>query len=96
MPDEAMRRTYLEQIEDYCNVTFDLENLPGGIQLALQELIKIDPSEYRLASEKIDGLSKSYSANNTDIPDYIKTWLSAYRRIHLVGDKKKRHYDAGR
>lgn len=96
MPDEAMRRTYLEQIEDYCNVTFDLENLPGGIQLALQELIKIDPSEYRLASEKIDGLSKSYSANNTDIPDYIKTWLSSYRRIHLVGNKKKRPYDAGR
>ena len=93
---DVVEKAYLEQVEDYCNVTFDTENLPGGIQLVLQELTKVDPSEFRLASEKIDGLAKSYNVNNTDIPDYIKTWLSAYRRIHLVGDKKKRAYNDGR
>jgi hypothetical protein len=91
-----LRKAYLEQIEDYCNVTFDEDNLPGGIKVALTELVSINPSEYRISSEKIDGLAKTYSNTDGDIPKYIRTWLEPYRRLHLVGNKKKRPYDAGR
>ncbi len=87
---------YLEQIEDYCNVTFSRDNLPSGVALAIAELVKIDPSSYRVSSESLSDMSVSYSNDGGKMPEYIKGWLAPYRRPHLVGNKKKRPYKDGR
>lgn len=89
---EKLRQLYMLQIEDYCNVYFDHDNLPAGVQLALDELVKVDPMKFNLTSEKLSDMAKTYSDNGGDIPKYILNWLSPYRRVFLVGDKKKRYY----
>lgn len=92
--EELLKEMYLEQLEDYCNVTFPRDNLPGGIALAVNELIQTDPNQYRIASEKLDSMSMTY-ATDGGIPAYIKAWIAPYRRPHLVGDKRKRLYNDG-
>lgn len=87
----------MEQIEDYCNVIFDPGNLPAGVSLAIADLIKNDPAEYRKASEKLNDMSITYSTSSSgDIPAYILKWIEPYRRPHLAGDKRKRPYYDGR
>lgn len=89
---EKLKELYLSQIEDYCNVIFDVENLPAGVQLALDELINLDPMQFNVTSEKLSDMSMTYADNGGDIPKYILNWLNPYRRIFLVGNKKKRYY----
>lgn len=91
----SLETLYLEHIEDYCNVTFNREHLPSGVKLALQELIKVDPMQFSVTSEKLSDMAKTYSDNGGGIPKYILNWLSPYRRIFLVGNKKKRQYNGG-
>ncbi|CAG7592121.1 hypothetical protein PEPTYR26121_01499 [Peptoniphilus tyrrelliae] len=90
MEKKDIRKLYLEQVEDYCNVIFD--EIPAGVELALDELVEFDPMQYSLTSEKLSDMSMTYSDNCGDIPKYIRAWLEPYRRIHLVGDKRKRFY----
>lgn len=90
MDEVKLRELYLRQVEDYCNVIFD--EVPPGVKLALEELIKYDPMRYSVTSEKLSDMSLTYSDNGGDIPAYIRAWLSPYRRIHLVGNKRKRFY----
>lgn len=92
MEDERLKELYLEQIQDYCNVLFDKKKLPAGVQLALDELVKLDPMQFNVTSEKLSDMSKTYTDNGGDMPKYILNWLSPYRRIFLVGNKKKRYY----
>ena len=94
MTEDKLRELYLKQIEDYCNVIFD--ELPPGAELALEELIKVDPMRYNVTSKKLSDMSMTYADNNGDIPKYIKTWLSPYRRIFLTGNKEKRPYSGSR
>lgn len=95
MEDKDLRKLYLEQVQDYCNVIFD-EEIPAGVALALDELVKIDPMQYSVTSEKLSDMSLTYSDNGGDIPVYIKAWIEPYRRIHLVGNKEKRYYSGSR
>lgn len=87
---------YLEDIEDYCNVTFDRNNLPGGVVLAIHRAMKQEPARYGVASEKISDLSKTYSNNLEMLSADWRSGLSKYRRPFLVGDKRKRPYNDGR
>ena len=89
---DLLEKLYLEQIEDYCNVKFEENNLPAGVNLAIADLIENDPSEYRKTSEKLSDLSITYEATGT-LPTYILNWLEPYRRPFLVGNKKKKHYE---
>lgn len=93
---ELLRSLYLEQIEDFCNVTFDEEDLPGGVRLALKELVKTNPMRYLLQSEKLADMSKTYGQATGSIPAYIEAWLAPYRRIFLAGDKEKRPYSGSK
>jgi hypothetical protein len=93
---EILRTLYLEQIEDFCNVTFDQDDLPGGVGLALNELVKTNPSRYLIQSEKLSDMSKTYGQADGSIPAYIEARLSPYRRIFLVGNKEKRPYSGSK
>ena len=86
---------YLEDIEDYCNVTFDKDNLPGGVVLAIHRAMKQEPARYGVTSEKLSDLSKTYGDASVLSADW-KSSLSKYARPHLVGDKAKRPYEDGR
>lgn len=96
--DNLLKDLYLKNIEDYCNVTFDSEDMPAGVALALDELIRTDPARYNIASEKLADLQISYNGNGVTggLPAYIRFWIEPYRRVHLVGDKRKRPYNDGR
>lgn len=88
-----LRALYLEQIEDYCNLSFE-KDLPAGVALALDELVKTDPSRFNLTSEKLSDMAVTYSGTSDGLPDYIQAWLNPYRRIYLAGNKRKRPYIA--
>jgi len=94
-----LRPLYKNWIEDYCNVTFDDASIPGSVSLALDELVKTDPKQYSVTSEKLSDMSITYGSDSGEaggaIPGYILAWLEPYRRVHLL-DKKKRPYDDGR
>jgi len=93
---------YLMQIEDYCNIRFK-EPYPSGIALALENLVKMDPLKFGIASEKIADMSITYAnssgsatGGSSGLPDFILTWINPYRRPFLMSDKKKKYYDDGR
>ena len=80
MPDVDIQELYLEWIEDYCNNKFDKGNLPGGVKLALNQLVEIDPLDFNITSEKLSDMSQSY-ANDGDIPKFIYKWINPYKRL---------------
>ena len=94
--DSFLKEVYLRQIEDYCNVVFNTEDIPSGVLLALNELVKTDPARYNITSEKLSDMSITYNNSANGIPAYIRVWIEPYRRPHLVGNKRKRLYNNGR
>lgn len=94
MEKKDIRKLYLEQVEDYCNVIFD--EIPAGVELALDELVEFDPMQYSVTSEKLSDMSLTYSDNGGAIPKHIQHWLEPYKRIHLVGNKRKRFYSGSK
>ena len=77
--DEVIKNLYLDWIKDYCNNQFT-GGIPGGVILALDKLMEIDPLQYNLTSEKLSDMSKTY-ANDGSIPKYILNWLAPYRKL---------------
>lgn len=77
---EDLTADYLAWIEDYCRNNFDPDNLPGGVKLALNNLVKTDPLSFNVTSEKIADLSQTF-ANSGGVPAFILEWLSPYRRL---------------
>lgn len=80
MTPEEIKQAYLNWIEDYCNNEFDKDNLPGGVKLALDQLVEIDPLDFNIASEKLSDMSQTY-ANDGDIPKFIYKWLNPYKKL---------------
>lgn len=87
-----LQKLYLEQIEEYCNFEFDPDNLPGGIALALEEMVKVDPSNYSMASKRLDDMTITYYNTGSAIPNYILGWINPYRRAHLIDNKVKKKW----
>lgn len=86
-----LRDLYLGQIEDYCNLSFK-EDLPAGVALALEELVKTDPGKFNIAAEKLSDMAVTYQVAGDGLPDYIRHWLNPYRRAYILSNKKKREY----
>jgi len=80
MTPEEIKQAYLNWIEDYCNNEFDKDNLPGGVKLALDQLVEIDPLDFNIASEKLSDMSQTY-VNDGDIPKFIYKWLNPYKKL---------------
>lgn len=97
MDNQDLRKLYLTQIEDYCNVIFN-EPYPAGIELALDTLCKLDPLQFAIASESLSDMSTTYATptNGSGIPDFIISWIDPYRRPFIVSNKKKKVYNDGR
>ena len=86
-----LRALYLGQIEDYCNLSFK-EDLPAGVALALEELVKTDPGKFNIAAEKLSDMAVTYQVAGDGLPDYIRHWLNPYRRAFILSNKKEREY----
>lgn len=78
---EPMRRAYLGFIEDETNNKFDEDNLPRGVEIALDIMVELDPFEFDISSESIGDLSRSYESNADGIPMKAMRWLAPYYRI---------------
>lgn len=93
-----LRPLYKEWIEDYCNVTFEDGKIPASVNMALDELVKTDPKNFNISSEKLSDMSITYGGGSSGggagggIPSYILAWLEPYRRPFLVSDKRKKPY----
>lgn len=83
MDETELKAAYLDWIEKYCNNTFDKDNLPGGIKIALDLFIKIDPLDFNITSEKLSDMAQSF-ANNGDIPKYLYRYLDPYKRLRSL------------
>ena len=83
MTDEQIKQAYKEWIKDYCNNDFlnedEEEELPGGVELALEKLEEMHSQSPNVASESVSDLSRSFFSS--DIPDNIKSLLRPYRRV---------------
>lgn len=83
MTTEELKAAYLEWIEDYTNNRFNESNLPGGVKLALNQLIELDPMMFNISSESIGDLSQSFS-NEGGIPKYIYNWINPYKKLRSL------------
>lgn len=78
-----LRDAYLEWIERYCNNKFKKDDLPGGIKLALDQLIKIDPLDFNITSEKLSDMSQTF-ASDGDMPTFIYKWIDPYKKLRSL------------
>ncbi len=78
-----IKLAYLEWIEDYTSNQFDIDNLPGGIKLALDNLVELDPLDFNITSEKLSDMSQTY-ANDGNIPKFIYNWINPYKRLKTI------------
>ena len=68
MTKEDLRVTYLEFIQDETNNKFNPGKLPGGIKVALDLLVELDPLEFDVTSEKLSDMSQTFATNEKGIP----------------------------
>ncbi|MGJ0848183.1 hypothetical protein ACR77J_15945 [Tissierella praeacuta] len=80
MTEIEVKQAYLEWIEDYTNNKFDKDNLPGGIKLALNNLVELDPLSFNVVSEKLSDMSQTFT-NDGNIPKFIYNWINPYKRL---------------
>lgn len=95
LTNEEIKEIYIQDIEDYCNVIFDRDNLPAGVKIALMKCMEYDPSNYGIASEQLSDMSQTYK-NTDELIKEIHSSIQKYARLHLAGDKAKRPYVSGR
>ena len=85
MTDEQIKEAYKDWIKAYCNNEFlnedEEEDLPGGVELALNKLIEMNSQSPNVASESVSDLSRSFFSS--DIPDNIKSLLRPYRKVRF-------------
>lgn len=80
MTEEELKQAYFQWIQDYTNNKFDDEVLPGGVQLALDNLIELDPLSFNISSEKLSDMSQTFT-NDGSVPKFIYNWLAPYRKV---------------
>ena len=81
MNDEELKTAYIEWMQDETNNKFDLESLPAGVKVALDLLIRLDPLEFDITSEKLSDMSQTYATNEDGIPLKVMRWLKPYYKL---------------
>jgi len=83
MTEAEVREAYLEWINDFCNQNYTEDDMPGGVKLALDQLVKMSALPVGVTSESVADLSRSFSIAQ-EIPAPIRTKLYPYRRMPTV------------
>lgn len=81
MVDIDLKTIYLNWIQDETNNKFDAKNLPGGVKVALDLLMELDPLEFDVVSEKLSDMSQTFATNEEGIPLKVLRWLQPYYRL---------------
>lgn len=84
MTEEKLRELYIEWCEDETGNTFDKDNLKAGVSLAVDLLMKLDPLEFDVTSEKLSDMSITYATNEEGIPLKVLRWLKPYYRLRSL------------
>lgn len=83
------RRAYLDWINAYCGQTFDEENLPGAIELAIEKLIKREDIPIGVSSQTVGDISISYTkeegiGGQGSLPFDISLLLAPYVKMRTI------------
>ncbi|WP_081787944.1 phage head-tail connector protein [Sporolactobacillus terrae] len=70
----------VEDAQEQCNNTFDINNLPAGIIRYLAKVIEFDMGDSRLKSRSLGNVSYSF---NTELPDSVTRLLRPYKRVRF-------------
>lgn len=81
MDSEKIKGLYIKWCEDETRNKFDKDNLPAGVELAVNLLIELDPLEFDIVSEKLSDMSITYATNEEGIPIKVLRWLKPYYRL---------------
>ena len=84
MDDAKLKELYIQWCEDETRNTFDKDNLPPGIELAVNLLMKLDPLEFDVTSEKLSDMSTTYATSEEGIPLKVLRWLKPYYRLRSL------------
>lgn len=81
MDEKELKELYIEWIEDETNNKFDRENLPSGVILASDLLVKLDPLDFDVVSEKLSDMSQTFANNEKGIPLKVMRWIRPYYNV---------------
>lgn len=81
MTPEELKIEYLKWIIDETNNQFDVLCLPGGVKIALDMLVKLDPLQFDVVSESLSDMSQTFATNEKGIPLKVMAWLKPYYRL---------------
>ena len=88
MTESERRAAYLDWINRYCNQDFiddddpEENTIPPGVELVLQDMVKSDPLDFNVASERAEGLAVTYG--NGGLVESFKIHLRPYRRVRFL------------
>lgn len=85
MADEInLREEYIKWCEDETRNKFDRQDLPAGVNLAVNLLEELDPLEFDVVSEKLSDMSQTFATNEEGIPLKVLRWLRPYYRLRSL------------
>lgn len=81
MAETEYRELYIRWCEDETRNKFKRDNLPAGVERAVDLLVEMDPMEFDVVSEKLSDMSQTYATNEEGIPLKVLRWLKPYYRL---------------
>ena len=81
MTDEQLKTLMIEWAGDYCNTTFNPDDLPAGVALFAENSVAFFKSQTGVQSET---LGKYSVTNINDIPASLVKMLQTYRKPPLI------------
>jgi hypothetical protein len=70
----------VDDVQEQCNNTFDISNLPSGIIRYLAKALEFDMGDSRLKSRSLGNVSYSF---NTELPDSVAKLLRPYKKVRF-------------
>jgi hypothetical protein len=70
----------VDDVQEQCNNTFDISNLPSGIIRYLAKALEFDMGDSRLKSRSLGNVSYSF---NTELPGSVAKLLRPYKKVRF-------------
>lgn len=84
LSEEKLRDLYIKWCQNETRNKFDKENLPAGVELAVDLLMDLDPMEFDVTSEKLSDMSQTFATNEDGIPLKVLRWLRPYYKLRSL------------